>query len=42
MEALVQDSMSVAARRVKARNDPAQALQALGIQDQAAPAAPAQ
>lgn len=42
MEALVQDSMGAAARRVKARNDPALALQALGVQDPAAPAAPAQ
>lgn len=42
MGAFVEDSMAAAARRMKARNDPALALQALGIQDPAAaPAAPA-
>ena len=42
MSALVDHSMGAAARRMKARNDPALALQALGVQDPAAPAAPAQ
>lgn len=42
MDALVSESMAAAARRVKARNDPALALQTLGIQDPAVPAAPAQ
>lgn len=41
MVALVDYSMGAAARRMKARNDPALALQALGVQDPAAPAAPA-
>ena len=42
MDALVSESMGAAARRMKARNDPALALQTLGIQDPAVPAAPAQ
>lgn len=41
MQALVEDAMAQAARKVKARNDQALALQALGVQDPAAPAAPA-
>lgn len=38
IEAVVTDSIAAAARRVKARNDPALALTALGVQNPSAPA----
>ena len=42
VQAMVESSVSAGAQRSKAKNDPAQALSALGLSGGATPAAPAQ